>query len=386
MFTRDPKVLASIADDQRLWEGIPSIEVTPGGRTFICFYGGGVKEQIGNYVTVLKSEDDVHFTTFAAIMPDEHHRCFDPCLWIDPLGRLWLTWSQYPDDAEYGVILTDPDAPEDKMKFSQEFFIGNNIMMNKPTVLKDGTWLFPLAVWKKDVFVVKPDDFDRVRGSFVYATSEKDTLLDTSAEGSTPERTAGEAKLPVFVNLGHVDMPERHCDEHMVLEQQDGSLTMFVRTLKGIGTATSTDGGRTWQNETPHVIPGPNSRFHIRRLPSGRVLLINHYEFTGRNNLTAFLSEDDGKTFPYRLLLDERAQVSYPDAAISPEGVITITYDRERGAYMKTKEAALAAAREILTARITEEDILAGKLVSEGSWLKRVVHKLGEYNGPDLWS
>ena len=36
-----------------------------------------------------------------------------------------------------------------------------------------------------------------------------------------------------------------------------------------------------------------------------------------------------------------------------------------------------ASAREILMARIREEDILAGKIVSEGSCLKTVVSRLG---------
>jgi hypothetical protein len=41
-----------------------------------------------------------------------------------------------------------------------------------------------------------------------------------------------------------------------------------------------------------------------------------------------------------------------------------------------------ACAREILVARVTEEDILAGQVQDTGSYLKRVVSKLGEYHGP----
>ena len=37
------------------------------------------------------------------------------------------------------------------------------------------------------------------------------------------------------------------------------------------------------------------------------------------------------------------------------------------------------SAREILYAKITEEDIIAGKLVSDGSFLKRVATVLGKY-------
>ena len=110
-------------------------------------------------------------------------------------------------------------------------------------------------------------------------------------------------------------------------------------------------------------------------------MLVNHVNFTGRNNLTVQLSEDDGKTWSEGLLLDERNQVSYPDAKEAEDGFIYITYDRERGCAKKSLEEAQADAREILMAKVTEEDILAGKPVNEGSKLKQVINKLGEYKG-----
>jgi hypothetical protein len=49
-----------------------------------------------------------------------------------------------------------------------------------------------------------------------------------------------------------------------------------------------------------------------------------------RSSLTAFLSTDDGKTWPKSLLLDDRAEVSYPDGFQAPDGVIHILYDWNR--------------------------------------------------------
>ncbi len=43
------------------------------------------------------------------------------------------------------------------------------------------------------------------------------------------------------------------------------------------------------------------------------------------------LSEDDGATWKYSLMIDERDDVSYPDAKEADDGYIYITYDRERG-------------------------------------------------------
>ena len=66
--------------------------------------------------------------------------------------------------------------------------------------------------------------------------------------------------------------------------------------------------------------------------------------------MTALLSDDEGKTWPHRLLLDDRSQVSYPDAVETDEGKLYIIYDRGR-----------ASDREILLAVTNETDIVAGK-------------------------
>ena len=91
------------------------------------------------------------------------------------------------------------------------------------------------------------------------------------------------------------------------------------------------------------------------------------------------LSEDDGKTWKYKLLLDGRDNVSYPDAKEVDDGYIYITYDRERGAFLGSYEDVYKNAREILVSKITEEDIIAGELVSEKSYLKKVASKLDKY-------
>ena len=230
-------------------------------------------------------------------------------------------------------------------------------MMNKPILTSTGAWLFPIAVWNHGIRALSPEYDSSIpeKGSFAYTSYD---------EGKT------------FHKLGYADIKDRSFDEHMILEMQDKSLMMYVRTNYGIGAARSLDGGLTWIEGFNTGYGGPNSRFHIRRLKSGRILLINHYNYTGRNNLTAMLSEDDGQTFPYTLLLDERASVSYPDAKEAEDGFIYITYDRERGAGAKTPEERENAAKEILIAKIREEDILNGKLIDPDSFLQRVANKL----------
>lgn len=353
--------LEQFQSDRRIWQGIPGIVHTKKGRTFIAFYSGNITETYGNYAVVIMSENGRDFgEPVAAANKIGNFRCFDPVLWIDPLERLWFIWNVAPGEQVMAAICDDPDA--DELIWQKEFCIGRGVMMNKPTVLSSGQWLFPIAFWKKEISYtlrkpgLKEDD---VAGAFVYQTSDN---------GKT------------FVKLGGADVKERTYDEHQVIELGDSVLMMLIRTVYGIGRSYSYDCGKNWSCGENSGLGGPSSRFFIGRLRSGRILLINHVNFTGRNNLTALLSEDDGKTFPYSLLLDERNEVSYPDAMEDQDGFIHIVYDRERGGGKLSPEEAYGCAREILNAKITEEDIIKGELVHEGSFLKNIANKLGKLN------
>ena len=354
MLITDKNELFNYSIDKRLWQGIPSIEVSKNGRIFLTYYSGGTKEEVGNFCILSKSDDGEHFEDVAITFQDGA-RCYDPCLWIDPLGRLWFTWAVDPDRAVWASVCDDPDARN--LVWSEPQRIGREVMMNKPTVLSTGEWIFPIAVWN-------------VLGPIVQQSDEKEKL-------AFAYKSVDNGKS--FERLGGCDMPKRSFDEHMILELEDGRLAMYVRTTYGIGISYSYDRGKTWTKGENSGFGGPCSRFFIRRLKSGRVLLINHYGYTGRSHLTAMLSEDDGKTWPYKLLLDERANVSYPDATENEDGYIYITYDRERGAFLDSLDKVYASAREVLVAKITEQDTIEGKLTSEKGYLKKIASKLGKY-------
>lgn len=292
MLITDKNELKKYTHEHRIWQGIPSIEVTKGGRIFSTFYSGGIKEDIDNYVMLVKSDDGVNFSEPIAVLFKKDYRCYDPCLWIDPLGRLWFTWALMPEHATYAVICDNPDA--DELVWGEERFIGYDVMMNKPTVLSTGEWLFPIAVWNDGVtvFLGKENDTkQKEKFSFVYRTTDC---------GKTFER------------IGGADVPERSFDEHMILERTDGVLAMYVRTYYGIGVSYSYDRGVNWTKGVDSKLVGPSSRFVMGRLPSGRVLFVNNdSKDVIRRDLTAFLSEDDGVTWKYKLLLDEREASSY---------------------------------------------------------------------------
>lgn len=345
-----------------LGQGIPSIGMSKGGRIFATFYSGGIRENVGNASFVIMSDDDGETFTEPILVaqPDETHRTYDACFWLDPLDRLWFIFNLMPDHSVWASICDDPDA--DELVWGEPREIGFEIMINKPIALSTGEWLFPTAAWRPGIWSrLNPalESKREERGVFVFKTSDN---------GET------------FTKHGHTKVPFVDYEEPMMLEQQDGVIRMLVRTTYGIAETFSYDRGKTWSPSFPSEIKGPCSRFHIRRLSSGRVMLINHHEFKNRDNLTVYLSDDDGKTWPHKLLLDERNEVSYPDA-VEHNGFVYIIYDRERGDAKHSVEEACGDAREVLIAKVTEEDILAGKLVNPGSRLKHIISKLGAYKG-----
>ena len=93
-------------------------------------------------------------------------------------------------------------------------------------------------------------------------------------------------------------------------------------------------------------------RFRIRRLNSGRLLLVTHNppDQKSRSHLIAHLSDDDGKTWQGGLMIDVLPGVSYPDGVQAPDGTIYLIYyfERTRG-------------KQILMATFTEADVAAGE-------------------------
>ncbi|TMV51588.1 exo-alpha-sialidase [Paenibacillus mesophilus] len=332
---------------ERRWQGIPGVEIADNGRLWATFYSGGDDEGPDNYVALVTSVDggstwsDIRYV----VDPPGKVRAYDPCLWHDPSGRLWLFWAQSFGwyDGRCGVFAATCDNSGDaEPRWSEPRRIADGIMMNKPTVLGNGDWLFPIAVWACQRSPL--NDLPEERYSNVYRSSD---------QGAT------------FHKLGFADIPNRAFDEHMVVERNEGSLWMLVRTHYGVGESESRDGGATWTPGRLSPIEGPDSRFFIRRLQSGRLLLVNHDRSERkRSRLTAMLSDDDGQSWSHRLMLDERMNVSYPDGVQGKDGRIYLIYDRER----KTD-------KEILLAVFTEEDVMNGKCVSPGSVLGQIVNK-----------
>ncbi|MDO5581836.1 MAG: exo-alpha-sialidase [Planctomycetia bacterium] len=359
-----------LQDAERKFQSAPSLTVTPGGRLWVAWHTGSFGSEGEENCHVAASSGDGGKTwtppLFAVDVPGPL-RTLDPGFWTDPNGKVWLffafLYGQW--DGRGGLWVMSPDDPENpNSEWSAPRRICHGFLKNKPLVTRDGRWLFPV-----EFMAAKPHNYSR--GKMV--PMEK---LPPDAVFSFPEyndadvfESLDRGKTVHFLGKAHVPPKDRSCYEHMIVERKDGSLWMLGRTKYGIGESFSKDGGKTWSEMVPSKIPHPDSRFFIGRLKSGRLLLIKNGPMdrrTKREQMMAFLSEDDGKTWKGGLMLDERRGVSYPDAVQDHNGVIYAVHDRNR-----------TTDHEILIHRFTEEDILAKKPVSQVCRLKTIVNQAG---------
>ena len=344
------------------------IERTRGGRLWASWVAGG--DNAKAYMVFATSDDNG--TTWSdprlVIDPAEEsmpltRSAIGGVPWLDPQGRLWIYFSMSASyfDGRMGIWTTRCDNPDSESpEWSAPTRIWHGFALNKPIVLSSGEWALPAALWPRENITCCAIECltDRDDGTlFADSFHELDeyrisTVLVSSDEGLSWELRGG------------VNLPcARDFDEPVLIERQDGSLWMILRSLsEGMWQTTSNDEGITWSEPTPwlaHV----NSRHLVQRLPSGRLLLVKHgipveVRTKSRSHLTAYLSEDDGITWKGGLVLDQRDGVSYPDGAMSSDGTIFVSYDYNRD-----------TDGEVLLARFREEDVFAGKGVSSDAAL-----------------
>jgi hypothetical protein len=350
------------ADEARTAGMIIGMDRTPKGRIWGCWVGNG--DNPNGYFILASSDDGGRTWSKPRLVIDPsdppgvpQRRTLVGNLWTDPLGRLWLFFDQslgYFDgrSGDWYIRCDNPDASEPV--WSKPVRFAEGCTLNKPTVLRSGDWLVPVALWDRGkigpaVLKEAHHELDSQRMANVYASTD---------QGKTWSRRGG------------VAFPRPQFDEHMLVELRDDRLWMLARTSDGLAESFSNDQGRTWSAPQASPLKHPSARVFVRRLSSGRLLLVKHglpaEQTPDRSHLRAFLSDDDGRSWHGGLMLDQRSGVSYPDGFQAPDRLIHILYDRNRH-----------TDGEILMAKFREEDVLAGAFQTPGSQSRLLVNKAG---------
>lgn len=358
-------------------QGVPAIERTATGRLWAAWYAGKSKrgvESPSSYVVLAASSDEgATWTEKLVLQAPRLCHTYDPCLWIDPAGKLWFFWAQSAglQDGRMGVWAMTTEQPDlEAPLWTEPRRISNGVMLNKPTVLKNGAWLLPVGYWRDSTNVPNITFDEKEIAPYTNAGLAHDLGEE---RGSNVVASTDGGKT--FERIGQVRVPGTQVDEHMIVERRDGSLWMLLRNTGGIAQSSSKDGGRTW-SAGEILFKGrtfSSKRFFLRRLPSGALLLVRNDAPDGtRSRVTALISDDDGVTWQGGLVLDER-ESSYPDSTIATDGTIRVIYDQTRYTENRAGNKGVGA---VLMATFREEDIRAARPISAQARLQVTVSQL----------
>ncbi|MEJ2883520.1 sialidase family protein [Pedobacter sp. GR22-6] len=331
----------------RGWQGCPSIGYLK-GSLYVGYYCGTKGEEPGNYISVALSDDmgkSWKDNCLILARKDELGRNFDPSFWNDKYGGLHLSWttsSSFWDGAKGGTWQVKVKRANNKITMTTPSFLFNGIMNVKPTIsMTDSSKiLFPVSGWnftgnKIGIFDTSPTP-QELNGAFVYE--------------STYDAKTKQITKPTKISLINT-IYSRTFDEHMIVDLGLGNMICLLRTnTNGTCIVRSADGGRSWTTQEPFLSVGSttDSKIFFGKLKSGNILLVLNNS-TKREKLTAYLSKDNGKTWPFKVLIDARNGVSYPDATENSEGEICLVYDYGR-----------SPIGHVIFAKFSEQDIING--------------------------
>lgn len=326
----------------RHYEQVPAIVATADGSAiYVAWYSGGQAPGPGNFVTVSVSLDKGKgwLNDQMVVFPKEaSNRIFDPALWRDKDGKLHLFYGSTKDsllwDGYGGVNSLEIGWDNGMMTHGKSYRLSDGVMSNKPISMnKGGQVLFP-------IYIDPPNENDADKS---YPSNGAFVLSHVYNKG--------DAAIQNLEPYSLITIPEElriHDEPQLVQIANDGDFLALVRTTEGIYSSKSKDYGKTWTDVAPFTAAGPttSSRFYIGKLKSGNLILVMNASTT-RNNMTAFISEDGGESWPYKLLLDARENVSYPDLDQTDDGDIHVVFDRDR-----------TGAKDILYVRFNEKDVI----------------------------
>jgi len=370
----------------RIFQGCPQVEISEGGRLWATWFGSNVQAERAPYhknqFSVISTSGDGGKTWKEVFVFDPSQLlgggASDPMLWKDSEGNVRFIGHRNIDFkgkdefacSAWEFTMLNPE--DEHTDWTSPRLLGNkNLSVMKPLIFPDGTILRSMDDFK---LVGKPDAV-RIR------------FLKEGVEGE-----------PIFVSEFPADNDAVFA-EQMPIIRKDGSLFTFYRAKKGQKFAESYDGGKTWSLRGYYPMQfSINTKCILKTLPSGRVLLVaNDVQMkeengkrkyfstdqdgierelegvkTARTRMTAYLSDDDGKTFPHKMLLCDEGEISYPSATVGSDGSIYIVYDQGRG---------VIGQHTIFLSKISEKDVVAGKLIESKSFLNNVVSRPSDQGG-----
>jgi predicted neuraminidase len=119
-----------------------------------------------------------------------------------------------------------------------------------------------------------------------------------------------------------------------LVQKRDGTLVAYMRDNgpppQRVMRSESRDGGMTWSPVVDDDIPNPGSGLEVIRLQSGRWAMVCNDTEQGRHRLAVLISDDEGKTWKWKRYLENdppgAGSYSYPSIIQAKDGTLHVTY------------------------------------------------------------
>ncbi|HOX37511.1 MAG TPA: exo-alpha-sialidase [Candidatus Brocadiia bacterium] len=286
-----------------------SIVELPGGDLMACWYSGSGEARPDVAVVASRKPKDAAKWSEPVVLADEPGKPEGNCIFfIMPDGVLWLI---------YGTMMGKLDGPAGPGVRWETCDLRYRTSTDCGITWSEIRWLDREL---GNVVRTKPIVMDN--GEVIFGVEYKDShsrFWITPDCGKTWQRTG-----PLMGILN---------EQPSIIQRGDGSLFAMVRPSfdSFILQTESKDRGRTWSFAGFTGLPNPYVSIDMVKLRDGRVVLAFNNSPKERSPFTLALSEDEGRTWPWkRDLITEPGEFSYPAIIQASDGTVHVTYTHLR--------------------------------------------------------
>jgi len=305
------------------------------GDLYVAFFGGSGEYHPDQMVWVTRlSKGATQWSNPEVIADTPFLGDGNAVIWQAPNNKVWLFYlTRYGESWSFSrvkakISMDDTKTWSDPINLTWEL---GTMVQGAPIVTRSGEYLLP-------VYLEKGNDRESV------------------GPDSNAYFLRIDPKTGAWSETGRI-RSKRGCIQANVVELSDKHFLAYCRRGGGYGPGSegyiiaseSHDGGQTWSEGKDTAFPNPNAAVSLIKLKSGRLMLVYNDNMYERTPLVATVSEDGGKTWPYRLVIaDGNNAYGYPYAIQGKDERIHLVFTSDKRStinYVELTEQRLLSSR-----------------------------------------
>jgi hypothetical protein len=325
-----------------------SIVELPGGDLFAVYYRGS-GERRADDVRLEGARLARGASTWSAPFTVADSPGFPDCnpvALVDARGRLSVIWPAILDNRWESALLRFRTAPVAGWASGAPPWNDGGVILLRPDSLKARLEPFARAALE----TVPPGrDRDEVTRFLERIGDPLYNRLGWMPRTHTLRLPGGRVLLPLYSDTYNIGLVAISDDDGATWRASDPILSLggvqpsLVRTKDGTIVAwmrdngpppqraivaSSRDDGVTWTAGEDSAVPNPGSSLEVVALRGGSWLMVSNDTESGRARLSAWVSDDEGRTWPHRRVIEESAggSYSYPSVLQASDGLVHVSY------------------------------------------------------------